>query len=235
MLLIYFIFGACLASFLTCCADRLRRGESLWTRSHCDHCQHPLSPLWLIPIFGYLFQGGRCHTCKASIPWRYPILETALGLYIAAVAWCFQGTEMIAMLLPVPFLFTIGYEDAQSRWIDDRLQCGFAVTVGITAWMMPEPPLSLRLLGAALYGGILWLLAQWRPDGLGMADVIFVAIAGFDQGVTLFSKTFLAAVLVALCHGLWQVYRDRTNWRHKALPLLPYMTVSYLLTPLLFA
>ena len=64
------IFGAILGSFACCQAWRIRlksEGKQMGNRSVCLHCGHRLSRLELIPIFSWLFLGGKCKKCKTKI------------------------------------------------------------------------------------------------------------------------------------------------------------------------
>ena len=75
-----FIFGASIGSFLNSIIYRLpRRKKIFFDRSICPICQHRLSFLDLIPIFSFLFSGGRCRYCRAKISWQYPIVELTTG------------------------------------------------------------------------------------------------------------------------------------------------------------
>ena len=62
------VFGAVLGSFLNCAAWRIAHGESFVKgRSHCTSCGHVLGFLDLIPVFSWIFLGGRCRYCKTKI------------------------------------------------------------------------------------------------------------------------------------------------------------------------
>ncbi|RKM56325.1 prepilin peptidase [Butyrivibrio sp. X503] len=84
-----FIFGLALGSFLNCMAMRIVRKED-WVKgkSHCMHCGHELGAPDLVPVFSYIFSGGKCRYCKQKVSVRYPLTELlfgllCLGLYIA--------------------------------------------------------------------------------------------------------------------------------------------------------
>ena len=63
-----FLYGAVLGSFLAVCVHRLPQHENvfaawrtLWDKpSHCDRCQKRLFVRDNVPIFGWLWLGGRC-------------------------------------------------------------------------------------------------------------------------------------------------------------------------------
>ena len=77
------ILGAVLGSFLNCAAWRIAHGESFAKgRSHCTSCGHVLGVLDLIPVFSWIFLGGKCRYCKTRISPRYMLTE----LFFAAVS-----------------------------------------------------------------------------------------------------------------------------------------------------
>ena len=60
-IVVAFVFGACMGSFLNCTAIRIGRGENFVKgRSHCMHCGHDLHMMDLVPIFSWVFLRGRC-------------------------------------------------------------------------------------------------------------------------------------------------------------------------------
>ncbi len=78
-----FALGACIGSFLNVVVWRLPRGESLsHPPSHCPNCNHKLAWKDNIPIFGWVFLGGKCRYCKNPISPRYPIVELFTALLL---------------------------------------------------------------------------------------------------------------------------------------------------------
>ena len=63
--IVLFVFGTIFGSFYNVVGDRVADGKSIiYPPSHCPKCKHRLTPSELIPIFSYLFQGGKCKSCK---------------------------------------------------------------------------------------------------------------------------------------------------------------------------
>ena len=63
------VLGAVAGSFINCALYRLPRGISLNrpAYSFCASCGARLSALDLVPIFSWLWLGGRCRRCRAPI------------------------------------------------------------------------------------------------------------------------------------------------------------------------
>ena len=84
------IFGAILGSFACCQAWRIHlhsEGKKLGNRSVCLHCGHRLSRLELIPIFSWIFLGGKCKKCKAKIGLMEFFSEIMMALIFASFAF----------------------------------------------------------------------------------------------------------------------------------------------------
>ena len=84
------IFGAVLGSFACCQAWRIRlhsEGRKLGNRSVCLHCGHRLSRLELIPIFSFLFLGGKCKKCKTKIGLIEFFSEIMMAIIFASFAF----------------------------------------------------------------------------------------------------------------------------------------------------
>lgn len=63
-----FMLGGSLASFYDVFIMRREKNENfLWERSHCDSCHRNLKFYELIPVFSYIFLGGKCKSCGEKI------------------------------------------------------------------------------------------------------------------------------------------------------------------------
>ena len=94
------IFGAILGSFACCQAWRIRlrsEGRKLGNRSVCLHCGHHLSRLELIPIFSWLFLGGKCKKCKTKIGLMEFFSEIIMALIFASFS--FRTGSLIQQIL----------------------------------------------------------------------------------------------------------------------------------------
>lgn len=79
--LLIFIIGSLFGSFSTLAVYRLPIHQDIThKRSYCPKCNHKLCFWDMIPIFSYLFLGGKCRYCKEKIRIRYLLLEIFTGV-----------------------------------------------------------------------------------------------------------------------------------------------------------
>lgn len=108
MLIIFsFIFGLFWGSFLNVLIYRLPLGKLPSGRSKCPHCNHTLEVLDLIPLFSFIFLGGRCRYCKEKVSWRYPAVEIITGLLFALSALIFIPHNLVTGLIFAKVLFFV--------------------------------------------------------------------------------------------------------------------------------
>lgn len=124
-----FIMGITFGSFYTLAVYRIPKGEDIThTHSYCPKCNHKLNFFDLIPIFSYIFLGGKCRYCKQKIRPRYLILETISGLFFVLVAYLMglniydlqtiKIIEYIFFVLYFTFIILMAGIDKESRTIN---------------------------------------------------------------------------------------------------------------------
>lgn len=81
LILIIFVMGTYFGSFFTLATYRIPKGENIINKhSYCPSCNHKLGLFDLIPVFSYLFLGGKCRYCKNAIGIRYFLFEILTGI-----------------------------------------------------------------------------------------------------------------------------------------------------------
>lgn len=85
-LLFALAFGACVGSLMNVLVYRLPRGLDIVSPpSRCPVCDTRLTWRENVPVFGWLFLGGRCRFCKAPISAEYPVVEAGVALLFGAL------------------------------------------------------------------------------------------------------------------------------------------------------
>ena len=109
--LIIFMIGITFGSFYTLAVYRIPNGQDIThTHSYCPKCKHKLNILDLIPVFSYIFLGGKCRYCKEKIRPRYLILEILSGLAFVLLAYTLNiNIYTVTLKSAMPFIFMILY------------------------------------------------------------------------------------------------------------------------------
>ena len=127
--LLIFCIGTLFGSFFTLAVYRIPlRQDITHTRSYCPNCNHKLGFWDMIPIFSYLFLGGKCRYCKQKIRIRYLLLEVfsgtvfvlfALSIKLSLYSWN-QSTILyfIIGLLYIATMFIIAGIDKEKIRIE---------------------------------------------------------------------------------------------------------------------
>ncbi len=84
----WFALGAIVGSFLNVVVYRLPAGLSIVSPgSHCPACRRPIRWFDNVPIFAWLWLGGRCRDCREPIALRYPFVEFLTAILFLSIGW----------------------------------------------------------------------------------------------------------------------------------------------------
>jgi len=207
-LLIVFIFGTIVGSFLNCVIYRLEQGQSfLKGRSYCPHCKHTLSWQDLVPLLSFLFLKGKCRYCKKPISWRYPLVEIFTGIVFLSI-FLFNIQYSIFYILISCFLIIIFVYDLKHYIIPDSVIYPAIIVSGM--WYFVYGILLNRstlydirytiyvALGAATFFLLIVLVS--RGKWMGVGDIKLAFLMGLILGwpnilVALFSAFFIGAII----------------------------------------
>ena len=216
------ILGLIFGSFGTLVSYRLAKKEPIvFTRSKCLNCGYLLKPWNLIPIFSWVFQGGKCSSCGAKISLRYPLIESSfvasfLTIYFV-LGHSFDAKTFLHFAIAATLIVMI-VTDLEEYFIPDVTQYFLTILVTILIILQGGTASVGSHVFAAfvyLFSGIgLWLFFRYAAgiDALGIDDLKFFFIAGFALG----TKNFLAFMLLSglfglVFGGLWQkIKKDET-------------------------
>jgi leader peptidase (prepilin peptidase)/N-methyltransferase len=203
----FFIFGAivvtvlglCIGSFINVIIYRLPRGESIVTgRSHCTHCGNMIAWYDLFPLASYLLLGGRCRRCKASISWRYPLVESLTAALFLILYFRFGlAPVLLKYLFLSALLVAVSFIDLERFLIPNSLVLA-GVVFGVAAVLLiRDTSLLSALLGAVSSSGFLLLVCLVSRGGMGLGDVKLALVTGLFLGW----PRGLEGVLIGACAG----------------------------------
>jgi leader peptidase (prepilin peptidase)/N-methyltransferase len=221
--------GLIFGSFATVVAHRVPRHESFVVgRSRCPHCGATIAAYDNIPVVSWLLLRGRCRSCDAAIPARYPLTELTMAALFAATVLILgtdDATELALGLAFCALLVVVTLTDLERRVIPNAvLAAGAIAAVGITAIGDPSG-LPDSAIAAAAAGGLLFGVALLYPRGMGMGDVKLAAVMGLYLGRAVAPALLIGFAAGALV-GLVMIARRGSSARKQAVPFGPFLALG---------
>jgi leader peptidase (prepilin peptidase) / N-methyltransferase len=156
-----------------------------WGR--CPYCDSRGGLGGTIPIAGFAL-GKACDNCGARTSLRDASVELASGVLFVLAAWKFAvHVESVVYALFFWILLVLSFIDLEHRLLPDRvvfpsLVAGVAGLV-VAAVVRGHPEgLAHAALGAAIFGGFLFVVAFIHPAGMGGGDVKLSFLLGMFLG-----------------------------------------------------
>jgi leader peptidase (prepilin peptidase)/N-methyltransferase len=217
--ILVFIFGIMIGSFLNVVIYRIPKNESIsFPASKCQSCQTPLKWYHNIPIFSWLFLGGKCAFCNDPIAKQYPIVEFITGVIFVAL-FLKLGLVWYLPFVAASFaaLFALVMIDFKYMAVPD------SVNFTALAFALVQPNFLQALMYAAIAAGGLYLIGLLssllaRKQAMGGADVIVAGTMGALLGFpNFFVAIFLSAILAMI---------PALIWRDKGVPFVPFLALT---------
>ena len=236
--IIVVIFGLMMGSFYACMGYRIPNKISVTKkRSYCPKCKKQLKWYMNIPVFSYIFLGGKCAFCKKKISIVYPAIEiTSAFLYFLAFEIYLKTLPvdylnfLLAILLTSALLITI-VSDFLSYYISDRvilitllfsiiikyIFLGFSQTLYsiISGVVMFALMLLIKYLGDRLF----------KRESLGGGDIKLMGAIGCIIG--LFPS--LVSIFLASIFGLVFALFAKSDNKNGIVPFGPFLLLAALL------
>src|SRR3989338_4930534 len=121
VILVIFIFGAVVGSFLNVCIARLPKEESIISPpSHCPLCKSPIPFYDNIPLISYIHLRGLCRSCGERISPRYFVVEFLMAVLAALLfSRLGLGFAFFVDFVLVAALIVITFIDLDVRIVPD--------------------------------------------------------------------------------------------------------------------
>lgn len=204
MILLYafgFLSGTVIGSFSGAWASSYLNQRSIWRRSACLECQHPLHWLDLIPVISYFLLRGQCRYCGKKIPKEDLWVEVILGIFTALLFYkFFAGASSVILplenyyklaftLFVFSILSTLSIIDLKIGLLPDKIifpgiivSLGYWV-IGVLGGLGGVNDFAWALISgavAALFFALLIIITKGR--GMGWGDVKYVFFLGLVLG-----------------------------------------------------
>jgi len=249
-MIIIFIVGACIGSFLNVCIYRIPERKSIVKPgSHCFKCHSAIKPYDNIPILSYMLLGGKCRTCGASISIQYPFVELVTAL-LFVFFFAHSGLE-IKELIQFPsssiiLLFIFAYVaamivitliDYRHQIIPDRISisgilAGFLLTmyretVADTTRFILAKGLFDSFVGSISGAAIFYIIIVVSRGGMGYGDVKLAAMIGAFMGWKMMLEVVMLAVISGSIIGVILLITGLKK-RREPIPFGPFLAIMSL-------
>lgn len=231
--IVAFIFGTILGSFYNVVGYRLPKGESLISpSSHCTNCNHKLGPLELIPIFSFLFLGGKCKKCGQKISWFYPIFEFSTGVLFALSYIVFGPTiDFFIAITFVSTLLVVVLSDYKYMIIPDEVVIFSSIVLLIEIFIKS----GLKGVGYSLLSGFISAFVMFmlkvlgdhlfKKESMGGGDIKLLFIFGLVINYPMAIISIFLGSFIGLPISIYILYKEKTN----IIPFGPFLSVAALI------
>ncbi len=232
---ILFLFGAVVGSFLNVVILRLPDDQRsiAYPPSHCPECKTPIRWYDNIPILSYILLKGRCRSCKTSISWQYPFVESAMGLLSVALLNRFGlSFDLFLYFVFVAALLAILFIDLHHQIIPDSISLpGILVGLG-GSFFSSQLTWQEAILGALAGGGFLYAIAFGylllrKQEGMGGGDIKLLAMIGAFLGWKSLLYIIFASSVAGSLIGI-TILLIRKQDRQTRIPFGPFLAVAAL-------
>lgn len=196
VLILYFLIGACVGSFLNVCIGRWPLDQSVVSpRSRCPKCGLQIGWYDNIPIVSWLLLRAKCRGCALPISAQYPAVELIVGVIWVVAALQFGPTFVaVRISLFATLMLGIAVTDAKHYLIPDGFTISglvfilaSALVAGAIGDQSPFAGPYDALVGACAGAGAIaivgWLgEVMLKREAMGFGDVTLMSVVGAAVG-----------------------------------------------------
>ncbi|MGE5541069.1 MAG: prepilin peptidase [Bacillota bacterium] len=226
--------GAVLGSFAGVISERLHTGESwIQGRSKCNSCARVLSSVDLIPVLSWVSTRGRCRGCRASVPYRYAIIEALLALLF------YGGARLVGFTPELPFLLIsffilaiVVLYDLRHTIVPLNLALLLIATSGIYAWLHAA---NIHAFGIAVFtagiiaSGFAFLHFVSRGRWMGLGDAPIALALSLLAGGSAISGLLFSFWIGGAFGIIVLVTAPKGHRIGIEVPFVPFLAAGYLL------
>jgi leader peptidase (prepilin peptidase)/N-methyltransferase len=201
-----FVFGTIIFSFLNVVIYRTPLKLSFARgRSFCPKCHHTLHAVDLVPLFSWLFLGGKCRYCRTPISKRYPLVETIGG--ICALLCCVKFVDPMALTLlgglrallyfyMCAVLTVIAFIDWDTMTILDSTNVAVLLGGIASIFLFKDITWLQRLIGVFCISLPMYILVLIKEGAFGGGDIKLFAALGVFFGWKMTLLVFFISILI---------------------------------------
>ena len=216
---IIFLYGLVFGSFYNVVGYRVPKKISLVNPgSFCPNCHHKLKWYELVPLFSFIFQGGKCTNCKKKISLFYPIIESLTGILFLVSYLNFGITpNFFISLIISSFLVIVIVSDGRYMIIPDEVTLFFSVLLVVINLCTLPLEISLKnLLSGIIMVALMYLFMLicnfvFKKESLGGGDIKLMFFIGNAIGFYNSLFAIFVASVIALPISLIYLKLKKSN------------------------
>ncbi len=240
-IILTFIFGVVVGSFLNVVALRFNTGMGLGGRSKCMSCGTTLTWKELIPLFSFAVQKGSCKKCRSKISWQYPLVEFIAGAVFVLIFFAYPPVDALSGIITLfqitiaCLLLVISVYDIKHKIIPDSFAyscAGLALISlfvgGSSWWHIPTYQMLIAGPLLALPFALLWLVSKGSWMGLGDAKLTLSIgwLLGVSAGINALVLSFWIAAALSV---IWLFATHKKIKPKIEIPFGPYIILGFYL------
>ncbi len=237
-LILTFVFGVIVGSFLNVVALRFNTGMGLGGRSKCMSCGTSLTWRELIPLFSFAMQKGACKKCKSKISWQYPLVEFIAGAIFVLIFFVFPPVDFVTAIVTliqvviVCLMIVISIYDIKHKIIPDGFVYSFDALAlislfigGSSWWHIPNFEMLIAGPVLAIPFALLWLVSGGKWMGFG--DIKLTLGIGWLLGVSAGINALVLAFWIAAGISVVWLLSTQKKFKPKTeIPFGPYLILG---------
>ena len=225
--------GTILGSFFNVLGMRIPRKEDvLFSRSHCENCNHILKWYELIPIISFIIQKGKCRECQTKLSYFYPFSEFFLGILflVSYYSFGFSYELIIALTLSSTFILVM-VSDLNYLLIPDRFIIIPSIIIFLVTILNKGIMESLIQIGYGIisfsFMYLVMLLGNFifKKESLGGADIKLMFLVGLSLSPLLSVVVILLESIIALPVSIFLLMKNKEH----VIPYGPFLMVGLLI------
>ncbi|HVV15095.1 MAG TPA: prepilin peptidase [Candidatus Paceibacterota bacterium] len=234
------VLGAIFGSFINALSFRWGTGRSIANgRSKCMQCGHTLAASDLVPVFSYVFLGGRCRYCSARISVQYPLVELAgAGLSLLVfLSYSLPLAYAFWLLVWMILLFVVVYDLRHTviPWSCSILLAILAFASLFISFSSPghildfvSPDIWAVLAGPLLALPLTLISLASRGRWMGWGDGALELSLGWFLGLAAGGSALMLAFWIGAAVGILLIVLKKGLTMRSELPFAPFLVLGAL-------
>ncbi|PLW70363.1 prepilin peptidase [Pseudohalioglobus lutimaris] len=199
--------------------------------SHCPNCKAAIRAWQNIPVFSYLFLGGKCARCSVAISPRYPLVELVTGLLTLSLILQFPASAgLLGAMLLTWSLVALTMIDVDHQLLPDDITLpliwlGLLFNISGTYVSLTDAVIG-AMAGYMVLWSVYWLFKLLTgKEGMGYGDFKLLAALGAWLGWQALPSIILLSSVVGALVGITLMIFKRRD-KDVPMPFGPYLAAA---------